>query len=60
MKPDLADLQAFGASCMTAELSARLKKLDDHARFCVFVGYKYGGGGYHDWDLERELVVEFL
>jgi len=24
----------------------------------VFVGYKYGGGGYCVWDLEREVVVE--
>jgi len=36
----------------------KLKKLDDHARFCVFVGYKYRGGGYHVWDPEREVVVE--
>ena len=60
MKPDLADLRAFGASCAIAEPSARLKKLDDRARFCVFVGYKYGGGGYRVWDPEREVVVEFL
>jgi len=43
---------------MIAEPSARLKKLDDCAKFCVFVGYKYGGGGYHVWDPEREVVVE--
>jgi len=24
----------------------------------IKVGYKYGGGGYHVWDLEREVVVE--
>ena len=60
MKLDLVDLRAFGGSCMIAEPSARLKKLDDCARFCVFVRYKYGGGGYHVWDLEREVVVEFL
>ena len=58
MKPDLADLWAFGALCAIAEPSAKLKKLDDHARFCVFVGYKYGGGGYRIWDPEREVVVE--
>jgi len=58
MKPDLADLRAFGALCVIAEPSAKLKKLDDCARFCVFVGYKYGGGGYHIWDPEREVVVE--
>jgi len=37
MKPDLADLRAFGAPCAIAEPSAKLKKLDDCARFCVFV-----------------------
>jgi len=58
MKPDLADLRTFGAPCMIAELSTRLKKLDDRAKFCVFVGYKYGGGSYRVWDPEREVVVE--
>jgi len=58
MKPDLADLHMFGAPCTIAEPSARLKKLDDRASFCVFVGYKYSGGSYHVWDPEREVVVE--
>jgi len=53
-------LRAFGASCVIAEPSAGLKKLNDRARFCVFVRYKYGGGGYRVWDPEREVVVEFL
>ena len=25
---------------------------------CLFVGYKYGGGGYWVWDLRRHVVVE--
>jgi len=58
MKPDLVDLRAFGAPCAIAKLSAKLKKLDDRARFCVFVRYKYSGGGYRVWDPEREVVVE--
>ena len=32
--------------CMVAEPSMKLKQLDDCARFCVFVKYKYGDGGY--------------
>jgi hypothetical protein len=30
--------------------SEKLKKLDDRATMCYFVGYKYGGGGYRVWD----------
>jgi len=56
MKPDLVDLRTFGAPCTIAEPSARLKKLDDRAKFCVFVGYKYGGGGYRVWDPERGVM----
>jgi len=58
VKPDPADLQAFGVPCAIAEPSAKLKKLDDRARFCVFVRYKYGSGGYRVWDPERGVVVE--
>ena len=34
------------APCAVAEPNAKLKQLDDRARFRVFVGYKYGDGGY--------------
>ena len=56
VKPVLAHLRAFGAPCPVAEPSAKLKKLDDRARFCVFVGYKNGDGGYRVWDPEREVA----
>ena len=58
VKPDPADLRAFGAPCAIVEPSAKLKKLDDRARFCVFVGYMYGSGGYRVWDPDRDVVVE--
>jgi hypothetical protein len=46
VKPDLADLRAFGAPCAIVEPGAKLKKLDDRVAICLFLGYKYGGGGY--------------
>ena len=52
------DLRAFGAPCAIVEPSEKLRKLDDHARMCVFVGYKYGGGGYRVWDPRRSVVVK--
>ena len=58
MKPDLADLCAFGALCTIVEPAAKLKKLDDQARMCFVMGYKYSGGGYRVWDPEKRVVVE--
>jgi transposase InsO family protein len=58
MKPDVRDLRAFGAPCAVVEPSEKLKKLDDRASMCFFVGYKYGGGGYRVWDPKRKVVVE--
>ena len=56
--PDLAELHAFSAPCAIVSLSEKLKKLDDWASMCVFVGYKYGGGGYRVWDLRKSIMVE--
>ena len=36
----------------------RSRKLDDRARICFFVGYKYEGGGYQVWDPKRRVVVD--
>ena len=58
VKPDLADLRAFGAPCAIVNPSEKLRKLDDRASMCVFVGYKYGGGGYRVWDPKKSIVVE--
>ena len=58
MKPDLAHLRAFGAPCSIVEPLEKLKKLDDRAKMCFFVGYKYGGGGYRVWDPKGKVVVE--
>jgi len=52
-KPELSHLRAFGAPC-----KERLRKLDDQATMCFFVGYKYEGGGYRVWDPKRRVVVE--
>jgi len=57
-KPDLAHLRAFGAPCSIVEPLVKLKKLDERARMCFFVGYKYGGGGYRVWDPKGKVVVE--
>ena len=57
-KPDLADLRAFSALCAIVELVAKLKKLDDQARMCFVIGYKYSGGGYRVWDPEKKVVIE--
>ena len=57
-KPDLADLCAFGTPCAIIRPGAKLRKLDDHAVMWVFIGYKYGGGGYWVWDPHAGKVVE--
>ena len=49
-------LSAFDASCAIVELTERLRKLDDRAIICFFVGYKYEGGGYRVSDLKGELL----
>jgi hypothetical protein len=58
MKPDVRDLCAFGVLCAVIKPSKKLKKLDDHAMMCFFVGYKYSGGGYRVWDPKHKAVVE--
>ena len=58
-KPDVSHLRAFGAPCAIVEPKERLRKLDDRATMCFFVGYKYEGGGYRVWDPKRRVVVEF-
>ena len=35
-----------------------MRKLDDRATICFFVGYKYEGGGYLVWDPKRRAVVD--
>ena len=58
VKPDLAHLCAFSAPCAIVSPSEKLRKLDDRASMCVFVGYKYGGGGYRVWDPRRSIMIE--
>ncbi len=57
-KPDVADLWAFSAPCTIVKPKEKLNKLDDWAKMCVFIGYKYGGGGYRVWDPRVLGVVE--
>jgi transposase InsO family protein len=52
VKPDVSNVRAFSAPCAVVKPSEKLKKLDDRATMCYFVGYKYGGGGYQVWDLK--------
>jgi len=59
MKPNLAYLWAFQGPCtVIVELSTKLKDLDDHAKFGIFIRYKNRGGGYCVWGPEREGVVK--
>ena len=58
MKPDLVDLCTFGVLCAMVKLKDKLKKLDDWVTLCVFIGYKYSGGGYRLWDPQKSVVVE--
>jgi len=55
-KPDVTHLRAFGAPCAIIEVKERLKKLDDLATMCHFVGYKYERGGYRVWDPKGRVV----
>ena len=57
-KPNISDLQAFGAPCAIIQPVIKLKKLDDRANMCFFLGYKYSGGGYWVWCLEIKMVVK--
>jgi hypothetical protein len=57
-KPDVSHLRTFRAPCAIVEPQQRLKKLDDRATMCFFVGYKYEGGGYRVWDPKRRVVLE--
>ena len=57
-KPDVSHLRAFGAPCAIVEPKERLRKLDDRATMCFFVGYNYEGGGYRVWDPKKRVVVE--
>ena len=38
-KPDVAALRAFGAPCALVELAEKMKKVDERARICFFLGY---------------------
>lgn len=58
VKPDLADSRVFGDPCAIVEPGKKLKELDDRAKMCLFLGYKYGGGGYRVWDPRESAVVE--
>jgi len=52
-KPGVSHLRAFGAPCAIIKPKERLRKLDDQAMMCFFVGYKYKGGGYQVWDPKK-------
>src|SRR5258706_6870592 len=41
------------------EPAEKLRKLDNRARMCFFVGYKYSGGGYRVCDPEKKAIVEY-
>ena len=58
MKLNISDLQAFGAPCTIVQPAIKLKRLDDRAMMCLFLGYKYDGRGYRVWCPERRVVVE--
>ena len=40
-KPDVLHLRAFGTPCAIVEPTERLRKLDNRATMCFFLGYKY-------------------
>jgi len=58
VKPDVLHLHAFGAPCAIVEPKEWLRKLDDRATMCYFVGHKYDGGGYRVRDPKGRVVVE--
>jgi len=43
-KSDASHLRAFGTPCAIVEPTERSRKLDDRAKMCFFVGYKYATG----------------
>jgi len=49
----------FGAKRVVSHSpKERLRKLDDRATMCFFMGYKHEGSDYRVWDPERQVVVE--
>ena len=43
-KPDVLHFRAFSTPCAVVEPTERLRKLDDRATMCFFLGYKYATG----------------
>ena len=58
VKPDLVNLCMFSVPCAIVKPKEKLQKSYDWATLCVFVGYKYGRGGYSIWDPQKSVVVE--
>jgi hypothetical protein len=58
IKPDFEDLHTFSVLCANVKLSEMLEKSDGQVSLCMFIEYKYGGGGYRVWDPRRSVVVE--
>jgi hypothetical protein len=40
IEPTMSHLRTFGVPCAVVEPSELLKKLDDRAKMCFFIGYK--------------------
>ena len=54
-KLDVSNLRAFSTPCAIVEPTERLRKLDDRATMCFFLGYKYATGFGTQ---KRRVVVE--
>ena len=45
--PHVSHFQNFGCLCLLRTLDRSLKKLDDHTKPIVFIGYEKGSKGYY-------------
>lgn len=56
--PSIEDLKVFGYLCFASTLAAKIGKVDNRARKCVFLGYRARTKGFVLYDLvSRETLV---
>ena len=56
-EPSLTHLKVFGCEAYVHVPKEKRSKLDNKAKKCIFIGYKYGLKGYNIWNPKNKKVV---
>ena len=56
-KPSIKHLKVFGCDAYVHVPKGKRTKLDNKAKKCIFIGYKYGMKGYKIWNLIAKKTV---